>query len=110
MLPKQHRLKSNKEISLIIKQGKTVGGKYIVIKFLPKQNDINKFAFIVSNKISKVAVIRNKIKRRLREIIRTHLILTNSKYDFIIFAKKDVIFIDFNTLKQDLLFTLQKIK
>jgi len=55
---------------------------------------------VVSLKVSKKAVIRNKIKRRLREIIRqTEL---KQGFDFVIIAKPLIVNQNFQEIKQDL--------
>lgn len=46
------------------------------------------FAFIVSKKIDKKAVGRNRLKRQLREIARQNLSKTKNGYDIIILARK----------------------
>jgi len=52
---------------------------------------------VVSKKISKKAVIRNKIKRRIRHLCRE--LLNNGKY--VIVVKKDISNIEFEALKND---------
>lgn len=64
-----NRLKK-KEIDNVFKEGKEAREKYLLLK--AKKNNLNTFrlAFIISRKISKKAVVRNKIRRRLKEIVR----------------------------------------
>lgn len=70
MLPKNIRLDS-KQIPRIAKTGKKIYGDLIFISFIEK-SDLNssKFAISISKKVDKKAVVRNKIKRKLREAIR----------------------------------------
>lgn len=64
-----NRLKK-KEIDSVFREGKEAREKYLLLKV--KRNKLNTFrlAFIISRKISKKAVVRNKIRRRLKEIVR----------------------------------------
>ena len=73
MLPKTSRLQKEKDINKVFKKGKRFKEDFLILKTL--KNDLNKirFGFIVSQKISKKASIRNKIKRRLSELIRIKL-------------------------------------
>ena len=59
---------------------------------------------MVSKKISKKAVIRNKIKRRIRYLCRS--LLKNG--EFVIIAKKDVSKIEFGYLENDFKKIVQK--
>jgi len=73
MLPQTSRLKKKKDIERVFKKGKGVKEDFLILKTV--KNDLNetRFGFIVSQKISKKANIRNKIKRRLRELVKVKL-------------------------------------
>jgi ribonuclease P protein component len=73
MLPTINRLKKKKDFERVFKKGKSFKKDFLSIRI--SQNNLNKirFGFIVSQKISKKAFVRNKIKRRLREIVRKNL-------------------------------------
>lgn len=70
MFEQKNRIKKKKEIEEILKKGKNFKQDLLVLK--TKKNSFNfpRFGIIVSKKVSKKAVIRNKTKRRIREIIK----------------------------------------
>jgi ribonuclease P protein component len=68
MLPKNHRLNLHKEFAALKKNGKMLNSESFGFLFI--KNEPARFNFIVSTKISKKAVERNLIKRRLSEIVR----------------------------------------
>lgn len=70
MLAKENRLKKKKDFELVFKNGRILKSKNVFLKYLSSEVKERKVGFIVSKKVSKKAVERNKIKRRLREIIR----------------------------------------
>lgn len=70
MLPKLNRLKKKKDFKKVFKSGKGVNLNFIVLKFNKNGLKNSRFGFIVSSKVSKKAVVRNKIKRRLRESVK----------------------------------------
>ena len=73
MLPKRYRLRKNIEFVATYAQKKYVSNSYFTInlgKIKPTEDYISKAAFVVSKRIDKRAVIRNKIKRRMREVYK----------------------------------------
>lgn len=84
-IEKEYRIKKTKEIDKIIKAKKSVGNKYFVIYQL-KNDETNHFRFALSiGKKYGNAVSRNKMKRRLREIIRKNTsLLKNKDYLFVV--------------------------
>ncbi|MFH1308467.1 MAG: ribonuclease P protein component [Patescibacteria group bacterium] len=70
MLRKQNRLKKKTDFDSVYKKGYTIAGKLVFLKVLKNKTQNSRFGFIVSKKVSKKAVIRNKIKRRLRSIVK----------------------------------------
>ncbi len=90
MLPRLNRLKKGKDFKLIITQGKVIKENFLFFKKIENDLGYSRIGFIVSQKISKKAVVRNKIKRRLREIIRLKLPIIKPGYDFVFFAKKGI--------------------
>jgi len=80
MLPAQHRLTKMKDIKILVKEGRFVGGKFLnakIWKIEPEKYPRRKYTtddlrigFAVGLGVSKKAVVRNRIKRQLREIVR----------------------------------------
>jgi ribonuclease P protein component len=65
---KRIRLK-RKEFKEVLKDGKVFKNDGLVMKVIFKGGE-KKIGFLISKKISKKAVVRNKLKRRLRELLR----------------------------------------
>lgn len=103
MLSKEYRLRKNRDFEQVYFKGKVFQNKFFLIKILENNKQTNRFGFIVSNKISKKATERNKLKRRLREIIRLNLSNFKRSFDIIIIAKKNILNENFNTIKNNLL-------
>jgi len=81
MLSKKHRIQKKKDIERIFKEGKSFREGFLVLKTAKNNLNIARFGFIVSQKISKKANVRNKIKRRLRETVRLKMKLLGSGTD-----------------------------
>ncbi len=90
MLPKQNRLTKQSDFDKVNKKGKVCGGRFLILKTAKNNLESSRFAFIVSQKISKKAVVRNKIKRKLREAVKNNLSEIKSGYDIVFFTKKAI--------------------
>lgn len=109
MLKKQYRITNPKDFERINKTGKQIGNQYIIIKFLKNELDYSRIGFIISNRISKKAVERNKIKRQLREISRLSFDQIPAGYDIVVYVKTKILTIDFGELQKTTLSTYKKI-
>lgn len=83
MLPKANRLKKKKDIKRVLKEGETFKEDFLILKMIKNGLKNSRFAFIISQKISKKAVLRNKIKRRLRELVRLKIKKIKGGWDLI---------------------------
>ena len=63
------RLKKDQDFTKVYRSGKSTGNKYLVLYYLLKDSrGPTQVGFSISKKVGK-AVVRNKLKRRLKEII-----------------------------------------
>ncbi len=91
MLAKQYRLKKNKDFELTFKKGEALNGRFLFLKLRINNLEISRFGFVIGKKVSNKAVIRNKLKRQLREIIRNNLSNIKSGFDIIIIVKPGIV-------------------
>ena len=73
MFSKEHRLAKTKDISLVYTRGRSFFSPFFVVKFMRQSKGVNRFTVVVSTKVSKKAVVRNRLKRVVREYIRLHI-------------------------------------
>lgn len=73
MLPKINRLTKKKDLERVFKKGKGVKEGLLILRTVKNNLDNSRFGFIVSKKVSKKASLRNKVKRRLRDLVRGKL-------------------------------------
>ena len=71
MINRRHRFHGYGSLKYVYKNGSTVRGPLFAIKFVQNpQRDTYRLAVIVSRKVNKSAVGRNRIRRRLYEAVR----------------------------------------
>ncbi|MEI7943105.1 MAG: ribonuclease P protein component [Candidatus Riflemargulisbacteria bacterium] len=100
------RLRKYSEFKAVYAEQKKATGRSLIVYFKP--DNVTRFGVIVSKKVDKRAVKRNKIKRRIREIFRCNKPDLTGDYVIIsnTFAKDP----SFEELKQDWLTQLAYLK
>jgi ribonuclease P protein component len=87
LLPKIYRLKKKEDFRRIYQNGKSIADPYLVLYSNKTQNQkAPRIGFSVSKKIGN-AVVRNKIKRRLRAAVKPFLTDINKEYDIFFIAR-----------------------
>lgn len=84
MLVQENRLRKKKDFEVVFKQGDGFRQGFLYLKIRKNNLDTSRFGLVISKKFSKKAVIRNKTKRRLSEIIKAKLSETKKGMDIII--------------------------
>lgn len=91
MLPRKFRLHYKKDIQKLFVKGKIVFGLMINIKYNSNQLDVSRFTIVVGTKVSKKAVVRNRIKRQIRAIVYRNLSKFNPGFDLMFMVKKEAV-------------------
>ena len=106
-------LSKNDEFKNLLNQRK-ISNKYVTIffgKLINKDNTKLNISFVTKKKIGN-AVKRNKIKRRLRNIMNDAVkkISINLNYSFLVIAKSSMLNNEYKNIKETLFQDLKKIK
>ncbi len=127
MLPKENRLTKIRDFNLLFKHGVYVSGRLLDLKLLklakitdyfPKKEDSSRFkdqlllGISVGIKISKKAVVRNKLKRQIREILRLSLQKNEiiPGYYLLFIAKKEAVGKEYLELEKEVKGLVGKIR
>lgn len=73
MAAQKYRLKTKNDFDRIFKKGKNLKEGLLVLKVAESNLSNFRFGFIISQKVSKKATVRNKLRRRLRNIAEKKL-------------------------------------
>ena len=106
-MKKENRLRKRKQFNWTFKNGKSVYSKDLVLVFTSSKSKDYKVGFSVTKKVGK-AVVRNKIKRRLKNIVTNFQNNIAGKSTMIFVAKPTAIETDFEELKSQVVFLLKK--
>ena len=106
-------LSNNEDFKKILK-GKKLSNKYFTVffkKILNKNNKNLNMSFIIKKKIGN-AVSRNKIKRRLKNIMSIALkkLTINFNYSYLVIAKSAIIKEEYSNIEKTLFADFKKIK
>ncbi len=110
MFPAKNRLTQKKDLERVFKRGYRSFSRDLGLKFVGNGLDHSRFTVIVSNKISKKAVERNQIKRRLREILRLAAPNLVQNLDLVILTKDSVKNLDYQGLEEQVRYCLNRAK
>ena len=94
-MKKKYSLKRNEEIAKIVQNKQAIrNGSFIV--FYKKNNlEFSRVCISVSKKLG-IAVVRNKIKRQVREMV-TDIFEFEKSFDYVIVVKRNYLSFDFQT-------------
>jgi len=109
MLEKKYKLAKTDNIKNIISRGETHSSPYFIIKTKETDDPHSRFAIVVSTKLSKKAVNRNRLRRQLFEIIRLNIEKTSmaSPHKIVILPRAKALKLDYKNLEKNLLKTFK---
>ncbi len=109
MLEKNNRIRLDKEFDRVFKTGQSFYGKVLGIKAADNALSFSRFGIMVGLKVSKKAVVRNKIKRQIRSIISQELSLIKPGKDVVVIVFPLILDNNFEEIKKSLENSFKKI-
>lgn len=106
MVPKTNRI-NREDFEKVMKKGGFLNSTFFSLRFLKNPLNTTHFGVVVSKKVSKTAVSRNKIRRRAYSILRKNI---KNPYFSILIAKKGVEKAEFSEVQADIIKLLEKAK
>lgn len=88
-MKRQYRLRSNRQFQEIRRRGESTSNQLLVLCVAPNDLPHSRFGFSVSKRIGN-AVVRNRIKRRLREAVRIKIDQIRPGWDLIFIARNPI--------------------
>lgn len=104
MIPFNNRFHGHSSLRYVYKNGKVIRSRLMTLKTTPnKHRKSSRFAVVISKKVLKSAVKRNRVRRRIYEYIRYQTPNLNGIYDIVlIISLSEVLSIPYDDLSDQL--------
>lgn len=89
MVKRRFRVRDDQRFQAIRRQGRSYSHELLVLCVLNNQLDHSRFGFAVNSRIGR-AVVRNRIKRQLRELMRLQMDRIHPGWDIILIARRPI--------------------
>jgi ribonuclease P protein component len=100
--PREARLVRKAEFDAVYRAGKRRSSSHFTVFFRANEQPQSRFGFSIKKTLGG-AVVRNRIRRRLREMVRCHRLEIPAGWDIVIHPKSTVASAKFLALTEDLL-------
>ena len=102
MLKKEFRLRKQKDFENVFDKGVYFSWKYLMLKAVENNLPFSRFGFVVSKKVSKKAVERNRAKRLMSESIRLSQGKIKSGFDIIFVSRAGIVGENLEEIKESM--------
>ncbi|HOE56977.1 MAG TPA: ribonuclease P protein component [Bacillota bacterium] len=103
------KLRKNYEFKKVYNEGKYYVDKYVVMYIIKNNAAFNRIGFSVSKKIGN-SVVRNKIRRQMKEIYRGFANNTKSGHDIVFTARAGIGSVNFSVIENSMITILKRAK
>lgn len=110
MLPRENRLPRSR-FGLVKKEGRLIRSeKFGILVYERGDTDLSRIAFVVSKKVNKRAVVRNRTRRLFREAVRSLLGKLGRGVDIVFLVKPASVGVELKKLAPEVEKTFKKAK
>ena len=104
----RYTLKKNSDFRRLYAKGKSAATPYLVVYCRKNRLDRSRAGYTVSTKLGH-AVVRNRVRRRLREIVRLNTALVKPGYDLVLVARSRSVTAEYRQLEHAYLTACRKL-
>ena len=106
-MDKEYRLRTNEDFIKIYRNGKNYWNRNLILYVKKNGLKHSRIGFSITKKIGN-SVVRNRTRRRMKEICRLNFVNIKQEYDIIFIPKKNVVDITYLELENAMLHLLKK--
>lgn len=96
-MKKAARLKGKKEFDTVFSEGRAWANNFVMLRAVPNSAGVNRCGIVAGRRLGN-AVVRNKVKRRLRAMVSN--IAVREGWDVVLVARKAAVGADYHTLER----------
>lgn len=108
MLPLPHRLRHDLDIRRALGSRQSVADGAVVLKSVRNTTGVVRCAVVVGTKVSKLAVVRNRVRRQYRAILAAHLHELPPAVDLLVLTARPCLTLSYAEKEQRLLALLAR--
>jgi ribonuclease P protein component len=101
-LKRAFRLRKNRDFQRVSKRGRRVSSPLLTLSWTPNTEAQLRVGFVISKRVSRHAVDRNRLKRLLGEAIRPSLSLLAPGWDLVLYTRRETLSADLRALQSDI--------
>ncbi|MDP3058997.1 MAG: ribonuclease P protein component [bacterium] len=98
---KTERLRRSEDFAKVYKQGRSVAGRQLVLYWLTNSTEQNRLGISAGKKLGG-AVVRNRVKRLMREGFRSLSLNVRAGHDLVIIARSVAVGANFSEVRREL--------
>ena len=105
------RIKSRRDFLRIQAHGRKLHSRHFLILVSASQSGKStrsRLGLVITTKVDKLSVNRNRLKRRIRDVLRAHQHRLSLGFDFVIVARKDATLCEMEEVRVEILGALGK--
>ena len=107
-MKRRDTLKKNSDFRRLYTKGKSAATPWLVLYCRKNRTDHNRTGYTVSTKLGG-AVVRNRVRRRLREIVRLNMPALKPGYDLVLVARSRAVDAEYQRLERAYLTACEKL-
>lgn len=109
MLNSAERLRLKRDFEAVFAARRSVPGRLVRLAYTDNHLSLTRVGIVTSTKVSKKAVVRNKIRRRLRSIFKQELPRLSATYDIVCLCSPATASVSFQELREDVVRALDNL-
>ncbi len=104
---KDRWIRKHWEFQIVYKEGIKQVGKRVILYVRCREAGPNRFGIAVTKKLG-TSVVRNRIKRRIREVMRKNADAMGGGMDLVVVARRKILHASFDQIERDILALVQQ--